>query len=480
MEWKPSRSKGLPVYKQIANYMEMRIMNGEYPSGTCLPSERFLASELGVNRGTVIAAYDELHAAGLITRVKGIGTIVNPDLAREGFQKRVPNWDKYVKNGIFHINNPLNQQIHRILQTNEDIINFGVGELSQDLQPIKLIQSVHQTMEISDYLGYEQIQGNHKLRSTISAHLKKYRNIDATPSSILITSGAQQALYLIILCLLRPGDSVAIEDPSYAYSLPIFHSSGLKTHFLPVTEDGVDPEHIVALYKKNRIKMVFLNPIFQNPTGRLMSVERRRQIIEISTQYGIPIVEDDPYSILGYDQTPQSTLKSMDKDGAVLYISSLSKIISSGLRIGWIVGPEPVIRRLTDAKQQIDFGHPNYPQWIAERLLSSEGFDEHLQQLKRNLKRKRDLIIQALRTELKDDIAFSVPEGGIHLWCKLNGDWDESELFRESIRHGVVFAPGSTLGSSARHLRFTYSRANADLIALGIHRFAEAMRKLKR
>jgi len=475
MEWKPIKQGNLPVYKQIADYMENRIMNGEYPSGTCLPSERFLASELGVNRGTVISAYDELHAVGLVTRVKGIGTVVNPDLAGDGVQKRVPNWDKYVKGGFFHINNPLNQQIYRILQSNEDIVNFGVGELSQDLQPIKLMQAVHRSMEINDYLGYEQMQGNEKLRMTISHHLKKYRSIHSTPSSILITSGAQQALHLIIQCLLQPGDAVAIEDPSYAYSLPIFHSAGLKTYCLPVGDEGVDPDDIVALYKRHRIKMVFLNPIFQNPTGRTLSFERRKQIIHLSTHYGIPIVEDDPYSIIGYDdEAPQNTLKSMDRDGAVLYISSLSKIVSSGLRIGWIVGPQPVINRLTDAKQQIDFGHPNYPQWIAERLLSAEGFEAHLIQLRKQLKLKRDLIIEALRRELGDEMEITMPEGGIHLWCKLKGDWDEAALFKESIRRGVVFAPGTTLGSNGKFIRFTYSRADLDRIAEGVRRFAEA------
>ncbi|AJY77329.1 PLP-dependent aminotransferase family protein [Paenibacillus beijingensis] len=478
MEWRPSKAEGVPIYKQIAYYMETRIFNGEYPPGGSLPSERFLASEMGVNRSTIISAYDELHAVGLVKRVKGIGTIVSPDVYEEGPQKRVPNWEQYVRSGFFQINNPINQQIYRIIQSKDEMINFAIGDLSMDLQPISLLQSIHRSMEISQYLGYEHLQGNIKLRESISAHLQKYREIETTPSSIIITSGAQQALHLIIQCLLKPGDAVAIEDPSYAYSLPIFHSAGLKTYFLPTEPEGIDPEHIISLYKRNRIKMVFLNPTFQNPTGTTMTMERKQKIIEISTKYGIPIVEDDPYSITGYDHQPVATLKSMDRDGAVLYISSLSKIVASGLRIGWIVGPQSVINRLTDAKQQIDFGHPNYPQWIAAQLLSSDQFDDHLKQLRIGLQTKRDLTIGAFKKELDGWIEFQVPAGGIHLWCKMNEEWDEKALFKEAIQNGMIYAPGSTLGSKPNYLRFTYSRTDTHQIEEGIGQFAAAVKRI--
>jgi DNA-binding transcriptional MocR family regulator len=475
MDWIPNKANGIPVYKQISNYMESRILNGDYPSGSTLPSERHLAIELKVNRSTIVSSYDELHAIGLVKKVKGMGTVVNIDKKGEGTIKRVPNWEEYVKSGVFQLNNPLNRQIYKIIQSDDRPINFAIGELSQDLLPIDLLQEVHKSMEISQYLGYEHMQGNVKLRDAISSHLKDHRNIETTSSSILITSGAQQALHLVIQCLLKPGDSVAIEDPSYAYSLPIFHSAGLKTFLLPIESEGIDPEQIVTLYKKHRIKMVFLNPIFQNPTGTTMAYERRQKVLEISTQYGIPIVEDDPYSVTGYDNQTVRTLKSMDQDGSVLYISSLSKIISSGLRIGWIAGPQTVIQRLTDAKQQIDFGHPNYPQWIAAQLLSSEGFTKHIQQIRSGLKRKRDLIMKAFQTELNGTVEYRIPSGGIHLWCKMKEEWNEQNLFKECVQNGIIFAPGSTLGKNDRYMRFTYGRVDDPMIKEGIRRFAEVV-----
>jgi GntR family transcriptional regulator, regulator for abcA and norABC len=476
MEWRPNKASELPLYKQIANYLESRILNGEFPPGSRLPSERDLANQLKVNRSTINHAFEELRSIGLVNRVVGYGTVVSSDMWGSG-EKRVPNWDLYVKKSFYQPNNPLNQQIYRFIRSNDQMINFAIGELSSDLQPLKLMRDVHRSIELDNDFGYEHIQGNLTLRDSISMHLNSYRKIKSSPSSILITSGAQQAIHLIILGLLKPGDSVAIEDPSYAYSLPIFHTEGLQTHFLPVQNNGIDPDQIMTLYKRHRLKMIFLNPIFHNPTGTTLDLERRRRVLEVCAKFGIAIVEDDPYSILGYDHTFCPTLKSMDRDGQVLYVSSLSKIIASGLRIGWIVGPQTVIQRLADLKQQLDFGHPTLPQVIAAKILRSTYFEDHIRRLREGLKIKRDLTVRSLEDELKGKFSFFVPEGGIHLWCKLNDEEiDESLLFKEALKRGVVFAPGSLLGSDRTYIRFTYSRVETNSIPEGIRRLAQALR----
>ncbi|EZP75229.1 transcriptional regulator [Parageobacillus genomosp. 1] len=478
MEWRPDRTSKIPLYKQIANYLESRILNGEFPPGSRLPSERDLANQWKVNRSTVTNAFEELRSAGLVHRIIGHGTVVNRDMLGSR-TKRSPNWDMYVKQGYYPPNNPLNQKIYRFIRTDEQIINFAIGELSSDLQPIKLMQDIYSSIELCNDLGYEHIQGNITLRETISEHMKTYRNIESTPSSILITSGAQQAIHLIIRGLLKPGDAVAIEDPSYAYSLPIFHSEGLHTHLLPVQNEGIDPDQIIALHKRHRLKMLFLNPTYQNPTGTTLGLERRRRILEICSKFGIAIVEDDPYSIIGYDGASIDSMKSMDKEGLVLYVSSLTKIIASGLRIGWILGPQTVINHLADVKQQFDFSHPSLPQLIAAKLLSSKHFDEHIRRLREGLKIKRDLTVRSLENELKGIISFFVPEGGIHLWCKLNDEEiDENLLFKESLKNGVVFAPGSTLGSDHKYIRFTYGRVETKFIPEGIRRFAQSLKSL--
>jgi GntR family transcriptional regulator, regulator for abcA and norABC len=473
MNWKPVKTKKLPLYKQISSYLETRILNGEFPPGSRLPSERDLANDLNVNRSTINIAFEELRATGLVNRKVGVGTVVNEEIW-DNHHKRLPNWDKYVKEGYYQSNNLLNQKIYRSIRSDDSVINFAIGQLSPDLTPFNLLKNIHSS-DMEEHLGYEHVQGNVTLRETISSHLHTYRNIHSTTSSILITSGAQQAIHLIIRCLLKPGDSVAIEDPSYAYSLPIFHSEGLKTHLLPVSNNGIDPEQILSLYKKHRIKMLFVNPIYQNPTGTKLTEERKKKLLEVCSKYGIAIIEDDPYSLTGYKNHTEHTLKSMDSEGIVLYVSSLSKIIASGLRIGWIIGPQTVIDRLTDAKQQMDFGQSIFPQWIAAKLLTLKDFDEHIKSLRTGLKMKRDLIIDSLNREFNDEITFFSPDGGIHLWCKFNENRiTERSLFNESLNQGVVFAPGSTLGSNQQYVRLTYSNVDNHAIQDGIQKFAQA------
>ncbi|AQX56139.1 PLP-dependent aminotransferase family protein [Priestia flexa] len=477
MDWKPIKTKQLPLYKQIISYLESRILNGEYPPGSRLPSERQLANQLKVNRSTVKIAFEELQSTGLITSVIGVGRVVNESVYGNHL-KRLPNWDKYVKEG-HKTNHPLNQQIYQYIRCSNSIINFAIGELSPDLIPMELLCNIN-PFDMESHLGYENIQGNLALRESISSYMKEYKSIKSTTSSILITSGAHQALHLIIRCLLKSGDSIAIGDPSYDYSMPIFHSAGINTHLLPVGNEGINPEDITTLYKKHRIKMVFIHPNYQDPTGIVLDLEQKKAIINICTKYGIVIVEEDPYSIMGYTSKSNSALKALDSKGVVLYVSSLSNLIASGLRIGWISGPQAVIDLLTDVKQQIDFGQSVIPQLMATKLLNSNQFNEHINNLIKGLEIKRDLTIKLLKRELGEEILFSVPEGGIHLWCKFSHEINELLLFKESIKNGVVFTPGTTLGSKPNHLRFTYSGVNTNQIENGIRRFVEAYKSAKK
>lgn len=209
-----------------------------------------------------------------------------------------------------------------------------------------------------------------------------------------------------------------------------------------------------------------------------MSLARRKKILELSSEFGIPIVEDDPYSLTSFNGEVNPTLKSMDQNGNVLYVSSLSKIVASGLRIGWVIGPTRVIERLADAKQQVDFGHSVFTQWVANQFLESDDFHAHITMLRRQLKERRDVLIRKLEEILGDQVEFFVPEGGIHLWCKVQGTFDEYHLLGESIRNGVAFVPGSVLGTKSEYIRFTFGRVNAEQIQLGMTRFAETLNEI--
>ncbi|MCM3690711.1 PLP-dependent aminotransferase family protein [Neobacillus niacini] len=474
MDWKPDRESKTPIYIQLALYIESGIADGTFPPDNPLPSERGLAKELGINRSTVIAAYAELESNGLIDRNRGSGTTISKDIWGIS-KKRIPSWNRYIEAGSFLPNLPVTQRIHKEM-AEQNLINLASGELSQDLFPMKSLREITSNRSFIGSLGYDHPQGNVILRETLNNHVKKYRNIDANPSSILVTSGAQQALHLVVQCLLKPGDAVAIENPSYHYNLPVFQSAGIKTYYLKGDQDGINPNDISELYKKHRIRMIFLNPIFQNPTGTLMAENRRKKILEISSEYGIPIVEDDPYSLTAFTGEKVETLKSFDTTGNVLYISSLTKIVASGLRIGWIIGPKAVIERLSDAKQQVDFGHASYTQWIANDFLDSTNFESHIKNLVIQLKSRRNQIVNSLQTYLNDKVDFYIPTGGIHIWCRIVQEFNEIQLLEESIKRGIIYVPGSTMGSEKGFVRFTFSREKEEYINEGIRRFADALK----
>ena len=476
MNWIPDRKGKKAIYKQLAEFIEDGIVDGTFPPDKPLPSERQLAKEFNLNRSTVVAAYDELESNGLIERNRGSGTTISKDIWGIT-KKRIPSWNRYIEAGSFLPNLPVNQKIRK-KTVEHKVINLASGELSEDLFPMKSLREITSTRSFIGSLGYDHPQGYEILRKTIVKHVKQFRKIDTDASSILITSGAQQALYLVVQCLLKPGDSIAIEDPSYAYNLPIFKSAGIKPFLLPIDDHGVNPDDLLELHKKHRIRMIFLNPSFQNPTGAFLSMERRKAILEISSEYGIPVIEDDPYSLTSFTGEEVSTLKSMDVHGNVLYISSLSKIVASGLRIGWIIGPKPVIERLSDAKQQIDFGHAGFTQWIANDFLEAENFHLHIKKLVKQLVKRRDQIVKSLQFYLKDQVEFTIPQGGIHIWCKLKKEVNEAKLLEESIKRGVIFAPGSTMGSKKGFVRFTFAREDEKSIDEGIKRFSEALRSL--
>ncbi|MED4455158.1 PLP-dependent aminotransferase family protein [Metabacillus fastidiosus] len=477
MEWKPDRNNKKPIYKQIVEYIEQGISSGLFPADSLLPSERKLAQELDVNRSTIVAAYEELKSLGIVERKKGSGTRVSTDIWGIS-HKRIPNWGRYVEDGSFLPNLPLVQQIRSEVQ-NRKLINLASGELSPSLMPNDQFRNILSSQPFIENLGYDHPQGNELLRETITAHVKQFKNIETSASSILITSGAQQALHLIVECLLKPGDAVAIEDPSYCYSLPIFQSAGLRTFLLPVDKDGINPDDLVSLHKKHRIRMVFLNPDHQNPTGTVLHLSRRKRILELSIELGIPIVEDDPYSLTSYNGEVNPTLKSMDYNENVLYISSLSKIVASGLRIGWIIGPEQVIQRLADAKQQVDFGHSVFPQWVANEFLGSEYFTTHIDTIRAQLELRKHTITSSLREFLGNKVEFFTPAGGIHLWCKIDPSINEYLILNESMKNGIAFVPGSILGSQKGYIRFTFGRGEPDDIRKGILRFADALENIQ-
>lgn len=474
MEWKVNRQSDKPLYQQIFDFIEQKIAYGEFPPGTLLPSERKLAEQLSVNRMTIVHVYDELQASGLVERKRGSGTQVSAH--KWGIlPKGITNWRKYVEGGSFLPTYPLIRRVREEAKQLEDGFDLASGELSADLFPSRLLQSSLIDESFPNDLSYEHPQGYLSLRETVASYVKTHHNINTTSSSVLITSGAQQALYLITQCLLSPGDAVAIESPSYCYSLPLFQSAGLRIFGLPVGAEGINPDDIEDLYRKHQIRMIFLNPTYQNPTGTVLSDALRKEVVEISEKLGIPIVEDDPFSLLSFEEKRHSPIKSFDQNGNVLYIGSLSKVIASSLRIGWLIGPQSVISRLADARQQMDFGLSIFPQLIANQFLQSADYTNHRQILLQELLDRRNEMVSALQEKLGEKVDFIVPKGGLHIWCKINQNINDQKLVEEGIKNKVLFMPGSVYGFPNGYVRFTYARLKKEYIKDAISRFAEVL-----
>lgn len=455
--WQLNSASKLPIYLQIVDLIETKIMNGELLPEEKLPPERKLASMFGVNRSTIVRALDELTARAVIVRKQGSGTIVNAE--KWGlFAGQSTNWRHYLTQGGFTPTVPYMRQIGITEKNHSDkMLDAATGELPLEMTPKLKTPS----LSWQSFIAEEQLEdaaGYQPLRETIEKQMKESYGLNVRPEQILITSGAQQALFLITQCLLKPGDAVAIESPSYFYSLSLFQSAGLRIFALPMDSEGIIISELKDLYHKHRVKMVFINPTFQNPTGLVMSLQRRKELVQVCAHLQIPIVEDDPFSELAaLDENIPVPLKQLDMEN-VLYIGSLSKIMGSTTRIGWLIGPAAVIERLALARNEMDFGLSIFPQVLANAVLNTAEYDVHLKQLQQILLERRDNLINALETVLPNELSYLKPAGGFHLWVHLPVAFRSIRDFDIFAKNNLLIMPGFLFGIKETIIRITFAR----------------------
>lgn len=455
-------------FRQIFSDLADQIYRGDLPPGTQLPTERAMAALLGVNRSTVAIAYAELEAAGLVERRQGSGTWVRGDLWGVA-----PDWQRYIQDGAFQPTTPLLQRI-REARRRPGMLDLSEGVLSPDLMPRLMLQEKISRLQLRGNLGYPHALGEPCLRDVLSRYHADRHGFQADPETVLVTGGGQQALYLITRALLRPGDAIGIEQPSYYYSLSLFQSAGIRLLPIPVDEEGARPEAIRHLYQRHRLRLVLLNPIYQNPTTTTLSHPRREQVLAICRSLNIPLVEDDSYADLALDSPRPAPLKALDREGRVIYLGTLSKIAAPALRIGWLIGPKPVIDRLADVKQQMDFGGNTIAQWLAADLLNSPGWEQHLDSLRAELRRRRDRFATRLSALFGDMMRFTLPSGGMHLWASWTGAGADQERLDQALQAGVIVAPGRLYGATDGFVRFTYGQTSESAAEEALQRLARA------
>lgn len=457
LDWIPDKNSTEPVYKQIVSYFCQKISSGDWTVGSILPSQRKMSELFGVNRSTIVSAMEELSAYGAIQGESGKGTVIASNTWSILMSSAPPDWGHYIKSGYFRENITTIQTINK-QEFKQGIIRLGTGELSPSLFPSEMMRNVFQRLPNQiPSLNYLGPLGLVELREALSKRLAS-QGIKASPSSILITSGSLQALQLISLCILKRGSTVYTESPTYLKSLQLFQSAGIHLKGIPMDKEGIAYWQMKEITKYQENSLVYTIPTFHNPTGAVMTKERRTEFYRFCSNHRLPIIEDNAYGELWIDEEPPKPIKTMDNGGNVLYLGTISKTMAPGLRIGWIVGPSSVIERLGDVKMQIDYGASSLSQWAMAELLSSGSYDEYLLLVRSQLKRRRDLMIEALNKYFKGIAEWNIPKGSFYVWLKFKLNINTDQLFAAALKENILINPGSVYDfTKNKALRLSYS-----------------------
>ena len=523
-----------PLYAQIRERLALLIRRGDLPTGTRLPPERRLAEQLDVNRTTIVHAYADLAAAGLVHAHVGRGTIVQGAGDLPGFQElvgstgrntdgaRVPfPWATYLREGSAGLaaeassagtfqalalaNRPEISQGDTLLadvvalSARDDVISLAAGTPDPAFYPVEefcthLAAQLH--ADGGRVLQHCPIEGLDALRASLAlwlsrrwgelraAHgLSERQGTALEPDHLMVLSGSQQGLWLVARALLAPGETVLVEMPTYLGALRVFAAAGLRVVGVHCDREGMLPEALHIALERYRPRLIYCLPTFQNPGGTIMSLSRRQMVLEMARRYQTPILEDDPYGELYYGDLPPPPLASLDQSGSVLYLGTCSKILFPGARLGWIAAPRPVIGQLGAMRQYIDL-HANTPaQAVLDGFLRDGVLDEHLARVRLRYREKRDLLAEALAAVGRGLIHWRTPEGGYYLWCALEGGLRARDLQEEAARLGVAFVPGDAFYPGVGgedHLRLNFSGPDNASLEEGARRLGVALDRLAR
>jgi 2-aminoadipate transaminase len=333
----------------------------------------------------------------------------------------------------------------------------------------------------ADALQYGPTEGLWALRELLAARLRA-EGSPVEASGVLVTTGGQQALDLIARVFLDPGDPVVCEGPTYPGMVPVLMAAQAAVHHVSLDEHGLRVDELdaalSALARTGRpAKLVYLIPTFQNPTGRTLSLQRRVQVLEVCARHDVLVVEDDPYGALRFSGEALPTLKSLDADGRVIYLGTLSKIFSPGLRIGWVAADHALLAKLNLAKQAADLCSSTLSQKLALAFLDDERSSELVDGLRSVYRSRRDALCDALAQHLPPGSTWVRPEGGLFLWATLPEALDTSDLLPRCLAANVAFVPGRAAyldGQGASSLRLNYSAVDEDALREGARRIGAA------
>ena len=381
------------------------------------------------------------------------------------------------------------------LTTNPEIISFAGGLPAPEVFPVERFRAACEQVlatQPTAALQYGPSEGYKPLRELILAQMAKY-GIVATVDNVLITSGSQQALDLIAKLLINGGDRILVESPTYLGALQAFDLMGAEYVTVPIDGQGLQTRLLEGALRSGP-KFMYVLPNFQNPGGVTLSEDRRMQLVWLSDKYGIPIIEDDPYGQLRYEGEHIKPLVVLDAEGLecekngrysgnVIYLSTFSKTLAPGLRLGWVVAPKDVIVRMVQAKQGSDLHTSTFDQMVVHEVARSGFIDRHVRRIREVYRGRRDLMLSSLAQAFPDPscgVRWTRPQGGLFLWMILPPWIDTTALLAEAVRERVAFVPGAAfhpLGGGTNTMRLNFSNATEPMIVEGIGRLAGVIEK---
>jgi len=384
--------------------------------------------------------------------------------------------------------------IRELLKLTEDpeVISFAGGLPAPDVFPVEEFSAAcGQVLKEWGALAlqYGSTEGYLPLREMIARHTGRY-GISVTEENILITSGSQQALDLIGKVFINPGDRILVEEPTYLGALQAWNAYGAEYVTVRMDENGMVTDELENALRSG-VKFIYVLPNFQNPTGVTLSAERRQKLLETADQYGVPIIEDDPYGQLRYEGENLPSIVSMDNEyrrngnneyrGNVIYLSTFSKTLAPGLRLAWVIAPAQVIRKLVQAKQGADLHTSTFNQIVAYEVARGGFIDRHIWLIRRVYGERRNIMLDAMEELFPPGVQWTKPKGGLFLWGMLPKEMDTTEIFKIAVARKVAFVPGASffaLGGGKNTMRLNFSYSNPDQIQIGIERLANVLKEM--
>ncbi|AOY77695.1 PLP-dependent aminotransferase family protein [Clostridium formicaceticum] len=472
-----------PYYLQIAALIRTKIIDHSMTIGEKLPAERELALLFKVSRTTAINAYRHLEKDGYVNIKNGSGTYVSDRYALENKTSNEIPWPQLLKP---HIQPSMASLMSELMVSSfvEDKISLDAGMPDPSYYPIDIFSKLHR-----DYLGelaprdfgHIPVQGYEPLRHTI-AQMLNLEGIKCHSNEVIILSGSQQGLYLTAKVLVEPGDYVIVQTPTYLGAIQVFQALGARVLSLPQRED-FSFEILEDYLARYRPKLLYCIPTFRNPNGAVINTEERKKLIQLAARYRLAILEDDPYSKYYYEDPPPMSLKSFDNYGGVVYLSTFSKTLMPGLRLGYMVAHPSLISRIILEKQYIDLHSNNISQWLLDLFIKEGYLEKHLIKMRGVYKNRRNVMADALNLGLKSKISFNIPKGGFYIWCRIIDNISSRKLLQETLKMGVSFVPGEAFYAVAgedKDFRLCFSQHNEKVILEGISRLEKAIEKFKK